>query len=179
MRIPFARSGVQGEVNVAVALVEDPVLVGKPVGTEGFPSCQATVSFPARGYGALFGWVQLVQAEDSGGADFVVDPLRFFEDMSAPHCFYGICPTLFDAPSRDQRRELHWTAHSFLAPINLFEPAPEVRPLLGFSWGFDVDSQSVITVKPTTRLGAGDWAQHAPFLTARFPKWKFAPMASG
>jgi hypothetical protein len=169
---------MQGEVNVVVELVEDPVAVGKPVGTEGFPSCQAHVSFPGRGYNALFGWVQLVQAEDFGGGQFALDPLRFFEDTPAPHAFYGICPTLFDATSRDERYELHWTAHSFLTPINLFETGPEVRPLLGFSWGFDIDSRGVLTVKPTRVLSTGYWEQHVPYLTDRFPGWRFAAMAS-
>ena len=161
-----------------VELVEDPSAVGKPVGTEGFPSCQATVSYPAIGYKALFGWVQLAQAEDFGGGHFALDPLRFFESSSAPHWFYGICPTLFDAPSRDERYELDWTAHSFLVPINLFEIDSEVRPLLGFSWGFDIDSRGVLAVKKTNPLSACEWEQHIPYLTDRFPAWQFAPMPS-
>jgi hypothetical protein len=177
MRIPFVRAGTNGEVNVAVALVEDPVAIGKPEGTEGFPSCQATVSYPGKGYKALFGWVQLV-AEDLDRGHFALDPLRFFEDTSAPHCFYGIRPTLFDAPSRDERHELNWTAHSFLAPIELFEIDPVVRPLLGFSWGFDIDSQGVMRVQPVKPLSASDWERHIRYLTDRFPAWKFAPMAS-
>jgi hypothetical protein len=178
MRISFVRAGRDGEVNVVVGLVEDPVAIGKPVGTEGFPSCQATVRYPGKGYDALFGWVQLVQADDVDGDHFALDPLRFFEDASAPHCFYGIRPTLFDAPSRDERYELDWTAHSFLAPIDLFESDPMVRPLLGFSWGFEVDSQRVLTVKPLRPLSDSEWEQHVPHLTDRFPRWGFAPMAT-
>src|SRR5262245_58046669 len=36
----------------------------------GFPVCTATVRYPRRGYGAMFGWVQLVRSTDnaSGGA---------------------------------------------------------------------------------------------------------------
>lgn len=163
---------------MVVELVEDPSAVGKPLGTEGFPSCQATVSYTGKGYKALFGWVQLVQAQDFGAGRFALDPLRFFEGTSAPHCFYGICPTLFDAPSRDKRYELDWTAHSFLAPIDLFESDPEVRPLLGFSWGFDIDLRGVLTVKLTQPLAASEWAHHVPYLAERFPSWRFAPMTS-
>lgn len=176
MRIPFLRAGLHGEVSVVVELVEDPVAIGKPAGTEGFPSCQATVRYPGRGYNALFGWVQLVRAEDFSGGHFALDPLRFFEDTSAPHCFYGISPTLFDAPSRDERYELDWTAHSFLTPISLFEVDPKVRPLLGFSWGFDIDPESVLTLKPTKALAASDWERHVPYLSDCFPTWRFAPM---
>lgn len=178
MQISFVHAGMHGEVNVAVEVVNDPVAVGKPVGTEGFPSCEATVSHPGRGYSALFGWVQLVQDEDSGAKRFALDPLRFFEDTAAPHCFYGICPTLFDAPSRDERYELDWTAHSFLAPIDLFAVGPEVRPLLGFSWGFEVDSRGVLAVKPVSALSPDGWEQHVPYLVGRFPAWRFAPMVA-
>jgi hypothetical protein len=178
MRIPFERAGLPGEVTVAVEIVEDGVAIGKQAGTEGFPSCEATVSYAGKGYSALFGWVQLVQAQDCDGGDFALDPLRFFEGTSAPHCFYGICPTLFDAPSRERRDPLDWTAHSFLAPIELFTVNPEVRPLLGFSWGFHIDSQSALTVKPAGILEGNHWQQHVGYLAGRFPRWKFAPMAS-
>jgi hypothetical protein len=53
-----------------------------------------------------------------------------------------------------------------------------VRPLLGFTWGFDIDSEGVLTVKPTKPLSPGEWQQHVPYLTGRFPAWRFAPMAS-
>jgi hypothetical protein len=55
-----------------------------------------------------------------------------------------------------------------LAPINLFDTGPEVRPLLGFSWGFDIDSVGALTVKPAKALSASDWEQHVPYLTDRF-----------
>jgi hypothetical protein len=64
-----------------------------------------------------------------------------------------------------------------LAPIDLFEVNPEVRPLLGFSWGFNIDSQSALSVKPTNMLADSDWRQHVPYLADRFPRWRFAPMA--
>jgi hypothetical protein len=130
------------------------------------------------GQGARAAGVHQATTRDYRLRHFALDPLRLFEDTSAPHCFYGICPTLFDAPSRDERYELNWTAHSFLAPIDLFESDPEVRPLLGFAWGFDIDSQGVLTVKPTQPLAANEWEQHVPYLAERFPTWRFAPMVS-
>jgi hypothetical protein len=178
MRIPFARTGIIGEVNVAVELVHDPVAVGKPLGTEGFPSCEATITYQGRGYSALFGWVQLVRAEDFAGDRFALDPLKFFEDAPSPHCFYGFCPTLYDAPSRDECAAVDWTAHSFLAPIDLFDGGRQVRPLLGFSWGFDIDAGGALAVKPTKLLTAHDWELHVVYLTDRFPSWRFGAMSS-
>jgi hypothetical protein len=175
MRLSFIRARLKGEVNAVIELVHDAAAVGKPAGTEGFPSCQARVIYPGRGYNALFGWVQLVRSPDFSGEQFALDPLRFFEDAPSPHCFYGICPTLFDAPSRDERDPLDWIAHSFLAPIDLFSDEREVRPLCGFSWGFDINTQGALTVKPTEALSAADWEQHLAYLSDRFPNWRFVP----
>jgi hypothetical protein len=51
----------------------------------------------------------------SAGAAFDMDPFHLFEDAPSPYAFFGMNPTLFDVPSRDERHPLDWTAHSFLA----------------------------------------------------------------
>jgi hypothetical protein len=176
--INFVHAGIAGEGGVTVELVRDAPAIGKPAGTEGFPSCLATVAYSGRGYNALFGWVQLVRSDDAAGGEFAIDPLRWFEGASAPHCIYGFCPTLFDAPSRDEPLALDWLAHSFLAPIDLFSEPQRVRPLLGFSWGFELDPQGEITLKTPTRLTETEWAEHLPHLQDQFPDWRFQPLAS-
>src|SRR5271169_2349634 len=57
---------------------------------------------------------------------------------------------LFDAPSRQTKKSMKWLAHSFLA-VTPFEPEimtdlgrRRITPLLGFSWGFDIDAQGKI-----------------------------------
>ncbi|MEQ4303437.1 hypothetical protein ABNF97_18970 [Plantactinospora sp. B6F1] len=40
-----------------------------------------------------------------------MDPFDLFADSPAPYCWYGITPTLFDAPSRLDTRPMNWTAH--------------------------------------------------------------------
>lgn len=52
------------------------------------------------GYRALFDWVQLVRSTDNSSAGFDMDPIYSFEDGPSPNAFFGINPTLFDAPSR-------------------------------------------------------------------------------
>jgi hypothetical protein len=64
-----------------------------------------------------------------------------------------------------------------LAPIDLFAVIAEVRPLLGFFWGFNIDSQSALTVQPGQILAGSDWQRHVAYLADRFPRWKFEPMA--
>jgi hypothetical protein len=174
--IKFVHAGIPGEVRVTVDVVRDAPAIGKPAGSEGFPSCLATVAYPGRGYNALFGWVQFVRAGDLAGGQFALDPLRFFEGAPAPHCIYGFCPTLFDAPSRDDRVALDWLAQSFLAPLDLFGERRQVQPLLGFSWGFELDDQGGLTLKPIARLTGVEWADHLPHLQDNFPEWQFHPL---
>ena len=117
--------------------------------------CNATVDYPALGYDAVLGWVQLVRSDDneSHGAAFEVDPLDFLGDVPHPFCWIGQNPHLFDAPSRSPRRDLDWLAHSFLCvPDARSDPGLEFHALLGFSWGFAVRGEEILLVPPT-RLG--------------------------
>ncbi|WP_329613053.1 hypothetical protein OG244_06825 [Streptomyces brevispora] len=93
----------------------------------------------------------------SAGAAFDMDPFYLFEDAPSPYAFFGINPTLFDAPSRGRRDSLDWTAHSHLAWTPMDDTERRVLPLAGFSWGCDVDSDSRITLQPVQALSPGDW----------------------
>jgi hypothetical protein len=182
MEIDFRHEGDQGRVTVTCVPNDDPHAVGKSEEARGFPVCTATVAYPATGYRAVFGWVQLVCSTDnaSEGRAFEMDPLRFFEDSPAPYCWYGITPVLFDAPSRGDRRRLEWLAHSFLAVIPR-EPDPQKRavPLLGFSWGFVIGDDGLIALRPVEQLAAGDWNDHVPYLRGCYPRWQFSEVAPG
>jgi hypothetical protein len=143
--------------------------------------CTATVAFGGEGYDAFFGWVQLVQSTDngSGGKEFETDPFLLFRDAPSPYCFFGFKPTLFDAPSRQTRKPMVWLAQSFLA---FTPPEPElltdlksrsVACLLGFSWGFDIDSKRTIALRPIDRLGATEWNRHLALLRRNYRTWRF------
>ena len=68
----------------------------------GLPHCQATVAYPGRGYAGMLGWIQLVRSTDnaSGGELFAMDPLALVGEVGHPFAFFGVAPTLFDAPAR-------------------------------------------------------------------------------
>jgi hypothetical protein len=181
VKIDFWHDGEQGQMIVSCVPLDDPVAVGKSEDTRGFPACTATVTYPGRGYRACFGWVQLVRSTDNAfeGRAFEMDPLRFFEDSPAPFCWYGITPTLFDAPSREERRPLEWLAHSFLAMIPREPASKRVLPLLGFSWGFVIGDGHDIVLKPVEELATACWNDHLPYLHACYPAWEFHELAVG
>jgi hypothetical protein len=177
LEIPFDHAGRRGSVSVTVVPSADPLAIGKPEEDAGFPVCTATVELAQQGYRAFCGWVQLVRSTDnsSSGREFEMDPLGPFLDNPSPFCFFGLAPTLFDAPSRDSRDELDWVAHSFLAVDQIIEERRGVRPLLGLEWGFTVSSEGSIEIREPAQLDLAAWNDHLPVLTAAHPTWEFPP----
>ncbi|MFC4014377.1 hypothetical protein ACFOY2_44640 [Nonomuraea purpurea] len=172
MRFSFRLRGIDGTVAVDVVPNDAPEALRCrfPEAARGLPACTAVIDHPGRGYTAAMGWVQLVRSSD-GSDGFDPDPLGFYGDLNVPYAFFGIRPTLFDAPSRDSRADMTWLAHSFLC----FSPTMvtrEVRAVLGFSWGFDIRSGEVV-LRPVLRLPAESWDAHGPRLAAAYPGWSF------
>jgi hypothetical protein len=175
MELTFALRGLEGTVHVSYAANDRPELVGAPAEASGFPHCHATVDYPARGYDAVLGWVQLVCSDDnaSQGREFEIDPLDFLGDVPHPFCWIGLEPQLFDSPSRSPRRDMQWRAHSFLCvPDGGDDGRYEVHALTGFSWGFDVRDEQISLVPPAL-LAATNWDLHIAALSARCPSWRF------
>jgi hypothetical protein len=114
MKLDFTCRGIHGTVEVVVERNDDPAAIGCELlvpgfGSEfytGFPTCTATVRYDAQGYAAAFGWIQLVRSTDnqSEGKSFEPDPLALFSELSTPFSWFGVKPTLFDAPFRFRRR---------------------------------------------------------------------------
>ena len=181
MEIPFRYLDHEGRLIVSVETTLEPSMLGARDGAMNLANCRATIDFSGKGYLQLFGWVQLVRSTDNvfKGKKFEMDPFdpfKMYELAPAPYCWYGILPTLFDAPSRDDRKVLDWVAHSFLAASPLRGNRRVVIPLAGFSWGFRVSDQGNVTLEPVTRLTAGDWHSHLGYLRDCYPEWQFIEM---
>ena len=173
MEIPFTFDGDRGRVSVEVTANSDPVTVGKSERERGMPMCTATVEFSAHGYRGLLGWVQLVREPDSAGS-FRIDPFDLFEDTTAPFAWYGVCPTLFDAPSRWREGAVQWEAQSFLTIGPWDIDRRLVRPLVGFAWGFhQISHTEAVQLAAPRVLGPVDWNFHRSYMTGKFPAWKF------
>ena len=181
MEIPFTHQGHKGRVSVTLETTSAPAVLGVGDGALGLANCKAIIEFSAGGYRGLLGWVQLVRSTDNPfhGRQFEIDPFDpfgLYERAPLPYCWYGIAPTLFDAPSRDERNDLDWIAHSFLAPTPLQGSQRMVSPLLGFSWGFHIFDEKNIVLKPVTLLASTDWEMHLPYLRDTYKEWQFAEM---
>ncbi len=183
MRIEFSAWGHAGAVNVVVTPNDDPTALGcdllvPGLGPEfwvGFPACTATVDHGGEGYASLFGWVQLVCSTDdqSGGTSFEIDPIALYHDVATPFCWFGLKPTLFDAPLRFRESPVDWSAHSFLCVVPTVVAEREVHAVLGFSWGFSVADGDILIRTPQT-LQPAAWDAHLPHLRSLFGEWSFA-----
>ncbi len=169
----FVLRGLAGRVDVRLGRNDDPTVFGCRPSGRGFPVCSAEVTYADRGYAAMLGWIQLVRSTDnrSGGRGFEIDPYEPLGVSPHPFCWYGMAPTLSDAPSRPTRADLQWVAHSFLAFIG---DAHEARAILGFRWGFDI-ADGDISPTGLAPLPPAQWDEHRILLRREHPAWRFAP----
>jgi hypothetical protein len=180
LRVGFTLRGLDGLIDASLTANTDPGALGysllsggSPVEfARGFPVCRATVTYPADGYAAVFGWTQMVRSTDSCGDGFEMDPIAIYRDVSTPFAWYGLKPELFDAPSRETRRDMNWEAHSFLCISPDAVVSSHVQAIAGFSWGFTVTGGS-IACAPLEALGSEAWDGHLPLLRASYPGWVF------
>jgi hypothetical protein len=122
---------------------------GRPVDfARDFPVCRATVTYPADGYAAIFGWTQLVASTDSATGGFEMDPIAIYRDVATPFAWYGVRPELFDAPSRDPRADMDWEARSFLCISPDAVLTRHVQAIAGFSWGFTITGDLIALSQP-------------------------------
>ncbi len=182
--VPFALRGARGEVRVDLRPNDDPVGLGcdlldpglPPDAALGFPVCRASVELDADGYAAFLGWVQLVRSTDAGDG-WDLDPLAVHRDAPTPFAFFGLRPTLFDAPFRPTREALVWRAESYLCVLPDAVMSRVVEPVAAFAWGFDVVGGVVLPVAPAM-LPPSAWDRHLPLLRRQHPGWQLRPAAS-
>ena len=171
----FAVRGVEGRISVTLTANDDPESLGCEPAAAGFPVCEATLEAPLRGYRALLGWIQVVGTRSSHLHErrFEIDPLRIFEGLDTPFAFYGLHPTLFDAPSRrDRLQHLDWLAHSFLCGSPSEPMERIIDPIAAFQWGFILDA-GVVQLVNAQPLPLSAWARHRTLLSTAFPSWRF------
>jgi hypothetical protein len=172
LALPFRWNGREGEVAVELRENDDPAALGCEEFARGFPVIRATISPVARGYADMLGWVQLV--DDSWHRNgFHADGFEPLGHLPHPFGFYGISPTLFDAPHFDGEN-FDFQAHTFLCGLGgeLLEFRREARAVLGFGWGCRKRGREIELLGPQP-LPPEAWDGHRRYLASRFPEWGF------
>lgn len=177
--VPFELRDFDGLVTVDVTVNEDAGRWGYDVlgrfpmeQPRGFPVARATVDYPAEGYRAAMGWIQLVyHGEDPENPEVLVDLTPQHADAGTPYAFWGFSPTFFDAPSTSQGG-IHWAADAFLATSPDALMTRTVLPVCGFRWGYATTGESP-EISPPERIGTAAWDRARTVLAERFPAWEF------
>jgi hypothetical protein len=180
LRIDFSLRGISGHIDVSISPNTDPTALGYSLLSyglptdfaRGFPVCRASVSYPADGYAAIFGWTQMVRSTDAATSDFEMDPIAIYAEVDTPFAWYGTRPELFDAPCRDSREDMTWACHSYLCISPDAVLSRRVRAVAGFGWGFSIAGGD-ITFTDAVPLGPASWDSHLDLLRAGYPSWTF------
>jgi hypothetical protein len=174
LALPFRWAGREGEVQVEIRENDDPAALGCRDFARGFPVIRATITPASQGYPDMLGWVQLVEDSYHGGG-FHADGFEPFGEFPHPFTFYGVSPTLFDAPHYDGE-DFDFLAHTFLAGLGgeLLEFRHEARAVLGFSWGCRKRGPQIELLRPEPLPPEG-WDSHRDYLARTYPEWTFAP----
>jgi hypothetical protein len=178
-RVPFELRGIPGVVTVDYRIDEDPHAWGYPAlclphdieFAHGFPVLRAWINHSAEGYGAVLGWIQIVRHRRANEESSFVDMPPQLAQAGIPWSYWGIRPAFFDAPST-REREFRFRADTFLAVTPDAVTSPEVQPLCGFSWGYDVHDGRT-SIVPLTTEGLKHWPDACPILERHCPDWTF------
>jgi hypothetical protein len=185
MTIPFVHRGSRGTVRVEYGINEDPERLGygesvlgagsPPEMARGFPVVQASVAYEGLGYGAQFGWLQIVRyrIDDTGEEQTVLDVPPQLSESDCPYCAFGIRPTMFDAPGMAGVNDATWHADTLLVHTPNAVLSKDIRAICGFTWGFLV-ARSKATPSPLAAATEADWERDVVALRRDYPRWHFA-----
>jgi hypothetical protein len=180
----FSLRDIDGRVDIAYGINDDPArwgfqLFGDDWDSEvarGFPVVEARLTYPAEGYAAILGWIQVVSliAKDDPAAEtewIVPDVAPQYREANMPYLAFGIEPVLFDAPANDAPN-VEFLARTFLTYTPDCLLTPVVEPLCGFTWGYDVE-QGTVRAKELRVSAFDDWVEVRRLLRIRLPTWTF------
>jgi len=175
LAIPFTLRGFGGSVRATLGVNDDPErwgyhLLGLSYPSDvsrGFPVVRAEVDFPAEGYAAELGWIQVVWMND----DVIVDRAPQLLDTGFPYVTFGLRPAFFDAPSTTVA-EVTWRACTFLTATPDALMTKVIEPVVGFTWGYDLVGGAVAVVD-LAPASDEDWQLARTELARELPGWTF------
>ncbi|HEY3050166.1 MAG TPA: hypothetical protein VGJ40_00445 [Gaiellaceae bacterium] len=181
LEVPFRLRGVDGVVRVSLLRNEDPErwgwrLLGLDVPLEyivGFPVIEASVDYPAEGYAAVMGWVQVVRYEATDEPETVVlaDVAPQLQGLGMPYVAFGVRPTYFDSPAISAPGA-DWRASTFLTASPDVLLSRVIEPVCGFCWGYR-RKDGVTELVEATRAEEKDWLEAREELVTRYSDWEW------
>jgi hypothetical protein len=181
--ITFTLRGITGRVRIEFEENTDPARWGFDLlgldfdaqAARGFPVVTAKVEYPAEGYRGHLGWLQVVIyaviRESERSTTEVVDVPPQLRDTTLPYLSFGIEPTLFDAPAITEPN-VSWRARSFLVSTRDLLMTPNLDPVCGFAWGYEIQQGAIELVAPRA-CNKEDWSTATRVLRQRLPGWNF------
>ena len=186
LTLRFTARGHQGRVVARYGTTRDAVadcfpLVAAgldPGQAHGFPWIDAEVGYDGSGYRMIFGWLQVIERVDTGGAHHLdVDVFPVFADLDSPLAAFGALPRWYDAPANPHHPDGTWTAETFLLAIPDVARSGTLTPLAGMRWGYQLTAGKPV---PLPLEAAPDaYQQRQAYLTRRYPRWTFQPTTPG
>jgi hypothetical protein len=176
---PFRLRGADGVVRVSLTRNEEPErwgwrLLGLDVPLEyivGFPVIEASVDFPAEGYAAVLGWVQVVRYEVTDEPETVVlaDVAPQLQGLGMPYVAFGVRPTYFDSPAISAS-DADWRAATFLTASPDVLLSRVIEPVCGFCWGY-LRTAGETKLVEAIRAEEKDWLEAREELAKHYPDW--------
>src|SRR5262245_6895617 len=178
---PFRLRGVDGVSRVSRSRNDGPErwawrLLGLDVPLEhivGFPVIEASIEYPAEGYAAVMGWVQVVRYEVSDEPQTVVlaDVAPQLQGLGMPYVAFGVRPVYFDSPAISEP-DADWRAATFLTASPDVLLSRVIEPVCGFRWGYRRVG-GVNELVDATRAGEQDWLDVRDDLVTSYPDWEW------
>lgn len=197
-QIPFTLHGREGVVSIYYGADDNPVnagfdsLPGVNIPLDlclGYPVMNAQITdYAGYGYRTYCGWIQTVTryclktaagGDDDRYEETSIDLPPAMGTLSLPFATLGNLPQMYDAPCRNlgDNYELRWVADTFLCTVPLRSRDEKICRLLGFRWGYMEYAEAAdkpVALLPLEITGVDAWNSLLPFLTGRFPDWRFA-----
>lgn len=191
---PFRLRGIDGSVDVQYGPNQDPerwgyAVLGLPWPmqlAEGLPVLEVAVRYPADGYAAAMGWIQVVRISVSEASESLVpggekappgehawvDGPPQLKGLGVPFVSFGVRPALFDAPASTES-DIRFVADSFLTASPDAVLSRVSQPCLGLRWGYATKAGRPAELLPPNALDVADWRHALPLLEEEFPDWTF------
>lgn len=146
--------------------------------TIGYPTMRAWVhDYRGTGYRTASAFIQWIDTR-RGRRDPVetreLDRSGVFGDIGMPFFSYGYPANLYDAPAHNMHGAewMSWVATTWFVTMPARWTDHEVRPILGFQWGYE-DDETGVTTMPLRHLTNSSWNDSLRWLQRESPKFCF------